>query len=154
MLVVDKLNVNQQKNIYWGLSKNLESRKTVSFTSTWSFDFQPLFDVRHVFIIENQNLDQAGCIPTTWNTKRKQSILTSFAQIAMSAEHKEKAYSWIYCNHTSKILTYIVLGKSPLAPISTDTGLLVKHTSKHIVFSNYPLHLNLIVHAYSTDVIY
>lgn len=36
----------------------------------------------------------------------------------MAAENKEKVYSWMYCNHTSKILTYIILGKSPLAPIS------------------------------------
>lgn len=77
-----------------------------------------------------------------------------FAQLAVSAENKEKAYSWMYCNHTSKILTYIILGKSPLSPISTDTCLLAKHTDKPILFPNYPRHLNLIVHTHSTEVIY
>jgi len=48
-----------------------------------------------MFIIENQNLDQAGCMHTRGNNPH----LLPFTQIAMSAENK--VYSWMYCNHTS-----------------------------------------------------
>lgn len=69
----------------------------------------------------------------------------------MSAENKEKVYSWVCC---SKILPYIILGKSPFAPVSIHTCSLAKHTDKPRLLSNSSLHLNPIVHAHSTEVIY
>lgn len=80
--------------------------------------------------------------------------LLPFAQIAMSAENKEKVYSWAYCNHISKILTYIILRRSPFAPVSIHTCSLTEHTDKPRLLSNSLLHLNPIVHAHSTEVIY